>query len=641
MKKLTMMFLIAFFAMQLLAEPQNGVVYVVPNGTGTGASWADAMGNVQDAINLARTQNPAARKDVWVAGGVYEISVAINIVDSVNVYGSFSGNESSVAQRQRPAGALPWVFTNPTILKGKGGRLMQAGGHMDMETIIDGFVMEDGNGTGTALNNSGGALVVRGNVSIQNCILRNNTAIGSGGAAIMTGGAIRYCLIEENTHSTGANGGGGIFSNPPAGYPSYIENCVIKSNTTTIRGAGIGVQGVEMTYISSNKIFDNEAIDGTMLKPGAGIYSNSGNNRVVNNLIYNNTGGTVVYYNGGNLFNNTIVRNVGGVYLAGNAVNVTNNVVWGCATDLTGATPTSITGVANSTWKVKNNATYNPIPTDKGWDIDENIQFSSNNANGDVVDPLPGSVGSGPKFFKISNFIGNALTDEHKLNLDSVNWDITTLSPCVNAGTAVAVVDVDIFGNLRPQGFPFNTAKYDIGAYELPFYPVVIGVPSNAKGAVYSAMGELLPENHMHGYARGGMIELFFEADNAYKINKAYYVVSTDGGTTFDGASYDFTSELDEDGFWRSAVTQSFKVYVEWGSITALDKINNNIVKCYSTKDGIHINGVGLGDAISIYNLMGVKQYVIQANNENVLVPMPAGVYIVRVNNAVQKVIVE
>ena len=167
------------------------------------------------------------------------------------------------------------------------------------------------------------------------------------------------------------------------------------------------------------------------------------------------------------------------------------------------------------------------------------------------------------------------------------------------------------------------------------------GVPSNAKGAVYSAMGELLPENHMHGYARGGMIELFFEADNAYKINKAYYVVSTDGGTTFDGASYDFTSELDEDGFWRSEVTQSFKVYVEWGSITALDKINNNIVKCYSTKDGIHINGVGLGDAISIYNLMGVKQHVIQANNENVLVPMPAGVYIVRVNNAVQKVIVE
>lgn len=211
----------------------------------------------------------------------------------------------------------------------------------------------------------------------------------------MTGGAIRYSLIENNSQSTNSNGGGGIFSNPPAGYKSYIEHCTIRNNSSTIRGAGIGVQGAEMTFISSCKIYNNTAIDGTNNKPGAGIYSNSANNTVTNCLIYNNSGGTAVYYNGGNLYNNTIVKNVGGLYLAGNAIKANNNIVWGCATDATGTTATSITGVANNSWEVKNNATYNPVPSDKNWLTDVNIQFSSNATNGDVAEPAAGTVGSG------------------------------------------------------------------------------------------------------------------------------------------------------------------------------------------------------------------------------------------------------
>lgn len=642
MKKLLLLLSI-LFSIHLMAEPQHGVVYVVPNGTGSGSSWTDAMGSIHDAINLARTQNPAARKDVWVAAGEYEITTAISIVDSVNVYGSFAGTETAVSERPRPAGARAWVFTNPTILRGNGARLMQAGGHLDMETVIDGFVMTNGNGLGSALNASGGAVVVRGKVVYQNCIMRNNSATvsGAGGAAIMTGGTIRHCLIENNVQTGGANGGGGIFSNPPAGYPSYIEHCVVRGNSSAIRGAGVGVQGVEMTYISNLEIYNNTSIDGTSMKPGAGIYSNSSNNRITNCLIYNNTGGTAVYYNGGNLFNNTIVKNVGGLYFAGNAVNAANNIVWACATDLTGTTATSITGVANATWSVKNNATYNPIPTDKGWDIDENIQFSSNVSNGDVPEPAPGTVGSGPKFVKVTSFIGTALTDDQKLNLDSANWSLNTLSPCVNAGMAVAVVVEDFEGNDRPQGFPVATARYDIGAYELPYYTVVAGEPASAKGYIYSAMGELLAENFTQGFAKGSLIELFFEAATGYKIGRAYYVTSTDGGQTFTGQEVDITSQLDQDGFWSARVYESFRVKVDWVSLTGLNRIDNSLVQCYNTGTGIQIQGMREGDVLRIYHITGSLLSEMKSQGSQTHIPAPKGTYIVRLNNAVQKVVVQ
>jgi hypothetical protein len=640
MKKLTLFFAM-LIALQLIAEPQHGVIYVVPNGTGTGASWTDALGNIQEAISLARSQEPTARKDVWVAGGEYEITVAINIIDSVNVYGSFAGTETAVAERARPENAKPWEFVNPTVLTGNGSRLMQATGHLDMETVIDGFTMQNGNGTGSALSNSGGAVVVRGKVVYQNCIMKNNAAIGAGGAAIMTGGAIRHTLIENNTHTTGGNGGGGIFSNPPAGYPSYIESCVIRGNSSTIRGAGIGVQGVEKTYIANNEIYNNTSIDGTTFKPGAGIYSNSANNVVTNCLIYNNTGGTAIYYNGGNLYNNTIVKNVGGVYLAGNTVNAINNIVWGCATDATGTTPTSITGVANSSWQVKNNATYNPVPTDKSWIIDENIQFSSNMSNGDVIDPAPGTVGSGPKFTKTTNFIGVPQTEENIANLDSANWEFNTLSPCVNAGAPVEVVIADFYGSNRPQGFPLETAKFDIGAYELPYYTVVAGEAETANGYIYSAMGELLAENFTQGFAKGSTMELFFEPAEGFKIGRAYYVVSNDGGLTFTGEEVDFLNELDQDLFWTTQVNASFKVMVVWESLTALKNLNQSDVKCFSTGDGIQIQGIKSGDIIRVYNTTGMLVKELNASGEQAIISLQQGMYVVRVADGVQKVVVK
>lgn len=642
MKKLTLLFVLVC-SMHLFAEPQNGVVYVKPAATGTGASWADALGDIQTAINLAKTENPAARKDVWVAAGEYTIATCISLQDSVNVYGSFAGTETAVAERAKVTDGKAWEFVNPTVLTGSGARLMQSGGHLDKETIVDGFIMKNGNGIGTALSGSGGAMVLRGNVVLQNSILRNNTAGAtfSGGGVIMTGGTIRYCLIENNTHVSAGNGGGGIFSNPPAGYPSYIEHCVVRGNTSGLRGGGIGVQGTEMTYASHLEIYNNSAIDGTTLKQGGAINSNSAKNSISNSLIYNNSGTSAIYYNGGSLFNNTIVKNVGGLYTAGNIINLTNNVVWACVTDVTGATATSITGAANATATVQNNATYNPLPADKNWIMADNIQLSSNISNGDVVDPAPGTVGSGPKFHKVSSFFGAATTPEQLLNLDSVNWSINNASPLVNMGKVVATVTSDFAGVTRPQGFPLVDAKYDIGAYELPYYLVVAGEGETGNGYIYSSMGEVLAKDYTYGYAKGSKLELFFEPKAGYKMDRAYYTISSDGGSTFTGEEVDFKEDIDQDGFWSMTVQNSFKVNIVWTPLSALHDFNSTAINCFGTKGGVQINGIEKQETIRLYNLSGMEIHKVNAAAGDVFINVPQGVYVVRIADKAAKVVVK
>ena len=457
MKKIILSLLV-IFSVSTYAEEKNGIVYVKLNGTGDGTSWTNAMGDIQSAINTARA-NKAARKDVWIAAGNYSISTAIVMSDSISLYGSFAGTETTIDQRAKSASGKPWEFTNSTILSANNCRLIETASNFGMATIVDGFILTNGNGIGATLNKSGGAAVVRNNMVIQNSVIQNSTALdGAGGGLNMTGGTVKNSWIYKNTQTTNANGGGGIYINTASGNETIIENCTIEGNSSTIRGGGINVQGAGFTKMSGLKIFNNLA-EG---KAGGAIYQNSATNSLINSLVYNNTGSSAIYLKG-TMLNSTIVNNAGGVYLAdGSAtIEISNNIIWGCATDASGSTATALSGVANSNATVHNNATYNPIPTDKSWKTNDNILFSSNNSNGDVENPAEGTVGSGPKFMEVTKFKGIPLADEEILQLDSADWKIKGISPCINVGKTLSNVTSDIRGIARPQ----DTA-YDMGAYE-------------------------------------------------------------------------------------------------------------------------------------------------------------------------------
>ena len=640
MKKL-LISLAVLLSMTAMAEQKNGIVYVKPGGIGAGTSWSDALGDIQTAINTARADK-AARKDVWVAAGNYTISTAIAMSDSISLYGSFAGTETDVDQRTKSISGKPWEFTNPTTLTGSNCRLIETASNFDMATIVDGFILTNGNGIGATLNNSGGAAVVRNNMIMQNCIIQNSTALsGSGGGLNMTGGTVKNCWIYNNRQTTNANGGGGIYINTASGNETTVENCKIEKNSSTIRGGGINVQGVGLAYLKNLYIVNNKSEDGGTLKAGAAIYANSATNTVTNCIIANNSGLTTFYIKG-NVLNCTMVNNIGGAYLAeaSATIELSNNIFWGMFTDITETTATSLSGAANANATVNNNATYNPIPTDKNWKTSGNIQFSSNVSNGDVTEPAPGTVGSGPKFYHVTRFRGIATADEEILSLDSADWRIKYNSPCLDKGKTLTPVANDFTYVARPQGYPVASALYDMGAYELPYRTITVGTGTNTNGALYDATAAQLADGAILGYGEGTVTDFLVQANINYKLSKLYYIKSTDGGVTFNGETVDVTSKVDASGIWHSdPLLSSIKLVAEWIQSTGLQNLDL-YYNVYAGKNKIVFSGLGLNDNISVYSVTGSLVYNKRADTTQFTLPVERGAFLIRINNTAKKVIV-
>lgn len=182
----------------------NSILYVDANAAGanTGASWADAFTDLQDAIDAAI---PGAQ--VWVAAGAYRPAKDPNgnpgpanarlktffIRKDIRLFGGFAGNETALSQRN-------WA-DNPTILSGDLGA---PGVHTDNAyhvlwfngvspgASVNGFIIEHGyaNGNGSSNEDVGGGLYINGDNSLEsspviaNCIFRDNYSSYPSGAAV-------------------------------------------------------------------------------------------------------------------------------------------------------------------------------------------------------------------------------------------------------------------------------------------------------------------------------------------------------------------------------------------------------------------------------------------------------------------------
>lgn len=511
MKKLILLIIATVCSFTANAESKNGIVYVKSGGAGTGTSWSDAMGDIQSAINLAATDYQA-RKDIWVASGEYTISAAIILADSVNVYGGFAGTEATTSERVK-VDAKAWDFTNSTVLKGNNQRLMEMKAAFDMATTVDGFTFTGGNGTGTQLNNSGGAIAMRNNAVIQNCIIKGNTTTGNGGGVNMTGGTLQNCYIADNTGGVG----GGIYSNPATSTTSNILNCVIENNTatSTTGGGAIRAQGTAHTYLKSLVIINNRAQSGSTYNPGGAISFNSINCHISNSVIANNAGSNALYLNGGEVSNTTIVNNIGGVYAASTtvAINLINNAVWGCVTT-DGTTATGISGTGSKAVVANNNATYTSIPT--AYTAAGNITLPSNNTNGETDGVM------GPDFIKVTSFKGATADAALIEEIKAANWGLKTGSALIDKGTTVSEITSDIAGITRPQG-----SAYDIGAYEYTSTPGT-GISNNTtndKVKMYVDGNKVYITNASGTKAEvfnllGQLIETIKSGDQSFTINQ-------------------------------------------------------------------------------------------------------------------------
>ena len=91
----------ALLAANAVAAPK--IVYVAPDGTGAGTSWADAMGDVSNAYASAAAFADGGfdRGEVWIKSGRYLVRKPIEMQTGVAVRGGFLGTESSASSATR------------------------------------------------------------------------------------------------------------------------------------------------------------------------------------------------------------------------------------------------------------------------------------------------------------------------------------------------------------------------------------------------------------------------------------------------------------------------------------------------------------------------------------------------------------
>lgn len=236
---------ISFVALVGASAANARTLYVNGGKTssGNGSSWSTSIRYLQDALDIAK-----AGDVVWLAKGTYfpddgvpngfgdrEISFEIN---GLTIYGGFSGNETSLGQRN--------VTANPTILSGKiwevnpndpltlgndrywSLHVLTASGNCR----LDGLTVEGGRASGeTAPYSRGGGVLVSGTQTLRlaNCIFRENMASQSGGAVY---GAVNAtnCQFIDNFVNNEFN-----FNSNPTRIKQWVFNSVCSGGA--IQGA--------------------------------------------------------------------------------------------------------------------------------------------------------------------------------------------------------------------------------------------------------------------------------------------------------------------------------------------------------------------------------------------------------------------
>ncbi len=220
-------------------------IYVASGATGSGTSWASALGNIQTAINGA-----TASDEIWVKGGVYTLASTITIKEGVSLYGGFLGNETTLSERN--------LVTNPkSSLTGGGAvRIITQTTDFAQQTIIDGFSLESGYAV------CGGGALLKSGVSLSNCMVVNNFA------------------SSTSTGNTPLAGGGGIYVEGTA----TIVNCLIANNESEY-GGGLNLRGGAQLI---NCTVVNNVANYNLGSNGRGAWLADGSVKIYNTVFWGN-----------------------------------------------------------------------------------------------------------------------------------------------------------------------------------------------------------------------------------------------------------------------------------------------------------------------------------------------------------------
>ncbi len=324
------------------------------SGLNSGSDWANAFTELQSALAVAVDGD-----EIRVGQGTYtpdydthsnghtgDREASFQLISGVKLYGGYAG-----------FGAVnPGVRDAAQFVTYLGGDLFGDDGSefannadnsyhvvvadgVDINTILDGFTVIGGNGSGAGFpNNAGGGMfITQGSCQVANCVFEGNNASYGGGVCNFGNGnpAFTGCVFKANTAD---NGGGLVNSSSDA----TIANCeFLKNSTSTVNGIGGGMLNADSAAAVSNCVFE-----GNKASFGGGIYNHDDGAPVVTDSVFLRNratrGGGAVYNAMGSaptLVNCTITGNVvhgntfedssGGIQSDPNSALVLNNsILW-------------------------------------------------------------------------------------------------------------------------------------------------------------------------------------------------------------------------------------------------------------------------------------------------------------------------
>ena len=150
-------------------------------------------------------------------------------------------------------------------------------------------------------------------------------------------------------------------------------------------------------------------------------------------------------------------------------------------------------------------------------------------------------------------------------------------------------------------------------------------------GLYMEANGQAISVSKSSGVYKNPVTYTNPTAVEAIKIGGTPYAFDANLPTPASGNTLTFTStEIVSSDAFSGTITLE-------GLLTALDKIDTDIVKIYSTAGGIVIEGASVGEKIQLYNMSGMKIQEMFAEPET-SIALNKGMYIVRIGNTVKKI---
>lgn len=295
------------------------ILYVKVEGTGDGSSWADAMGDIQAAVN-----SPGAEQ-VWVAKGTYyPAGDGLKMKNGVAIYGGFPDDDDDAGMNERD-----WE-ANPTILHGNNERIVvnnefEVSEPLLASAILDGFTITKGNFTYAS-----GMVNIYASPRLNNLVITENISTGEGGGMYNSDGTPTLINVSISGNSTTSKGGGIYNENASP----VLTGVTISGNSSTGEGGGIYSRDSSPSLV-------NVTISGNNAGFGGGISNDNSSPVLTNVLIYGNSssndsfGGGGIYNGNGSLptlINVTISDNSaflegGGIFNNSSSALIYNSII--------------------------------------------------------------------------------------------------------------------------------------------------------------------------------------------------------------------------------------------------------------------------------------------------------------------------